>query len=194
MILRAAAIAAVLLAQQQPPAGPAEKPLKVMMALQDAQARYEAQLLGDLDRPVGDGIVLGTTQYAAEVDDKGNLRIDTKAEEKYRTITRREIVSFQVKGDTDKSKTATAGVDKTIVLRLPGNKATGAWQITNLGGDSIQSVGKSQYVAGNPNGAFIFRFKAVKPGKTNLKLAYVRQGDKSTRPANTFTVDLVVRK
>ncbi len=148
MIVRAAAIAAVLLAPQQPPAGQGEKPLKVITAFQDAQARYEAQLLGDLDRPVEDGIVLGTTQYAAELDEKGNLRIDTKAEDKYRTITRREIVSFQVKGDTDKSRTATLKLE----IRKRGD---GEWVYRNLTQMTVQ-IGQEAFVVvdANGNGAY----------------------------------------
>jgi hypothetical protein len=147
-MMRIAAAFVLLAAQQAPPAAQGEKPLKVMMALQDPQARYEAQLLGDLDRPVDDGIVLGTTQYAAEVDDKGNLRIDTKAEEKYRTITKREIVSFQVKGETDKSRTAT--------LKLEIRKREdGTWVYRNLTQLTVQ-IGQEAFVVvdANGNGAY----------------------------------------
>ncbi len=147
MILRTAALAAFL-AAQQPPGPAAEKPLKVTVAFQDAQARYEAQLLGDLDRPVADGIFLGTTQYAAEVDDKGNLKLDTKAEDRYRTITRREIVSFPVKGDTDKSRSAT--------LKLEIRKREdGEWVYRNLTQMTVQ-IGQEAFVVvdANGNGAY----------------------------------------
>jgi hypothetical protein len=118
------------------------------MALQDAQARYEAQLLGDLDRPVGEEITLAGVQYAAEVDDKGNLKLDTKGDERFRTITKREVVSFTVKGETDKARTATLKLEFR-------KKEDGSWVYRNLTQMTVQ-IGAEAFVIvdANGNGAY----------------------------------------
>jgi predicted secreted protein len=96
---------------------------------------------------------------------------------------------------TDKGKTMTASVGKTLILRLPGTQATGAWRLTKLTGDALRQQGEVEY---HPNasggaGSYIFKFQAVKPGKVELKAAYFPTG-KSAPPVNFFTVYIVVKK
>ena len=99
--------------------------------------------------------------------------------------------------DGDKGKTVSATVGKVIMLRLSGNPSTGAWEITKQTGDSLKQDGKREYYppqgeTARTAGAYVFKFNAQKPGKTDLKLAYGK-GDKS-KPVNTFTVEVLVKK
>src|SRR5579864_3206684 len=70
-----------------------DKPLRVQMVAQDAPGHWQAQLLGDLDRPVGDKIEFGGQTLPAKVNDRGALELDVKNDGKPRTISgKREIV------------------------------------------------------------------------------------------------------
>src|ERR1043166_181007 len=63
------------------------KPIKIVAALQDSPTHYQAQLLGDLDRPVGEGVKLKTAYLPATVNDKGNLELDVHNDGKTRTLS-----------------------------------------------------------------------------------------------------------
>ncbi|HYG76109.1 MAG TPA: hypothetical protein VEK08_13975, partial [Planctomycetota bacterium] len=52
------------------PAGE-DKPLRVAVVAQDAPGYYSAQLLGDMDRPVGNGIKMMGITIPARLDAKG---------------------------------------------------------------------------------------------------------------------------
>jgi predicted secreted protein len=103
-------------------------------------------------------------------------------------------------GPTDNGKTVTAVVGKTVELRLTGDRATGYdWQITGVTGDSLEAAGKPQFTPG-PNirgklgGVFSFPYKAVRPGRTTIKAAFVRPGDKNPRPLHTYSIEVMVKK
>lgn len=101
----------------------------------------------------------------------------------------------------DKMKLVTATVGKTLFLRLPGSDSTGfQWEITQLTGDAIKSVGEPEYKRAKKSpegvgmpGVYIFKFEAAKLGKSSLKLVYHRPSDKKKAPANTFAVKILVR-
>ncbi len=111
--------------QPAPQAGQPDKPLRVMTVLQDRPNPFQAQLLGPLDRPVGGGITLGGKAHPARATDKGNLEIDVEGNGKYRTLGRREIVAFSVKGEGEKPKSATL---KLEIRR----QEDGTWVYRNL--------------------------------------------------------------
>jgi len=100
--------------------------------------------------------------------------------------------------EAHKGKAITANVGRTLVLRLPGDRATGAtWQLNRLSGDAVQQVGRPEYVendrgVGRLGGATVFKFQAVKPGRTSLKASFSRPGDKKS--LNTYTVEILVKK
>ena len=95
------------------PAAPDEdKALRVQMVPQDAPGHWQAQLLGELDRPVGDKIEFGGLTMPAKLNDKGALELDVKNDGKPRTISgKREIVSVALKGSGDKPKTLNAKLE-----------------------------------------------------------------------------------
>ena len=63
-----------------------DRPLKVQMVPQDTPGHWQAQLLGDLDRPVGEKIEFGGQTIPAKVTDKGALELDLRNDGKPRTI------------------------------------------------------------------------------------------------------------
>jgi len=97
-------------------------------------------------------------------------------------------------------KTVMAAVGKTIDLRLPGDRASGfVWEAGKVAGSAVQATGKPEFVPGanilgKQGGVFVFRFKAVQPGRSTIKAAYLRPGDKNKRPLHTFSADVVVKK
>jgi predicted secreted protein len=101
---------------------------------------------------------------------------------------------------TDNGKTVTAEVGKTVELRLTGDRGAGyEWRITGVAGDSMQAVGKPQFtpapnIPGKPGGVFSFPYKAVKPGRTTIKAAFVHAGDKNAKPLHTYRVEIAVKK
>jgi len=103
--------------------------------------------------------------------------------------------------EADNDKTVTAAVGKPIVIRTAGNPTTGyRWQTAQLAGDAVEQLGEPSY-ATRPHapgllgvgGTFTFTFKAVKPGKTTVKLVYARPWEKNKPPAKTFTVTINVK-
>jgi hypothetical protein len=125
-----------------------DKALKVVLAPQDAPGHWNAQLLGDLDRPVGDAISFGGQSIPAKVNDKGGLELDLKNDGKPRTITaKREIVSIALKGAGDKPKSLNA--------KLEFRKEDGKWVYRNLTQLHV-AIGAEQFVVvdANGNGAY----------------------------------------
>src|ERR1043166_1648518 len=113
------------------------KPIKIVAALQDSPTHYQAQLLGDLDRPVGEGVKLKTADLPATVNDKGNFELDVHNDGKTRTLSgKREIVAVTVSNDADKPKT----------LKLEFRKREdGAWVYRNLTTLHVM-IGTEQFV------------------------------------------------
>ena len=139
---------ALLLAQAKPPAPPAsdeDKPLRIQVAPQDSMTPYQAQLLGDLDRPVGEGITLGATLIPAKVNDKGGLELDLKNDGKPRTISgKRDVVTVPVQGEGEKPK--------TLNVKLEFHKREdGTWVYRNLTVLHVQ-IGTEQFVIVDANG------------------------------------------
>jgi hypothetical protein len=121
-----------------------DKALKMVMVPQDAPGHWQAQLLGDLDRPVGDKIDFGGQSIPAKVNDKGALELDLKNDGKPRTITaKREIVAIALKGAGDKPKSLNA--------KLEFRKEDGKWVYRNLTQLHVM-IGTEQFVIVDVNG------------------------------------------
>lgn len=125
-----------------------DKVLKVQMVPQDSPAHWQAQLLGDLDRVVGDTLDFGGLMIPAKVNEKGGLELDLKNDGKARTITaKREIVSIDLKGTGEKPK--------SLKARLEFRKEDGKWVYRNLTQLHVV-IGAEQFVVvdANGNGAY----------------------------------------
>ncbi len=104
-------------------------------------------------------------------------------------------------GEEANGKTIAAEVKQTLLVKLPGNPTTGyQWSLSKLEGEAIEAVGKPDYVADkNPQkmvgtgGTYHFTFRAAKPGKATLTLAYARPWQKDTPPIKTFSLTVEVK-
>ena len=104
-------------------------------------------------------------------------------------------------GEDANGKTIAAEVKQTLLVKLPGNPTTGyQWSLSKVEGEAIEMVGKPTYVADKipqkmvgTGGTFHFTFRAVKPGKATLTLAYARPWEKDTPPIKTFTLTVEVK-
>ncbi len=100
-----------------------------------------------------------------------------------------------VLGEDANGKTVAAEVKQTLLVKLAGNITTGySWSLSKLEGDAIEMVGKPEYVADKApkgmvgsGGTFHLTFRAAKPGKATLTLAYARPWEKANPPAKAFT-------
>ena len=101
------------------------KPLRIAVSARDSAGDFCAQLLGVLDRPVGEALKLPGLTMPAKVDDKGRLELDVHGDGKFRTITQQEVLSVTLKGEGDKPKT------QAIKLRV-FKRDDGAWVYRNL--------------------------------------------------------------
>jgi inhibitor of cysteine peptidase len=87
---------------------------------------------------------------------------------------------------------------QTIVVTLEANPSTGfSWEWAGTQDDILQQVGEPEFAArsnlvGAP-GTETLRFKAAQAGQTELKLVYHRPWETGVEPAETFTVQVVVR-
>jgi inhibitor of cysteine peptidase len=101
----------------------------------------------------------------------------------------------------DNGKTFKATVGEVITLSLEGNPTTGFnWQTTAIQGNAVEAAGKPEYVPQphppgtvGTGGTFIWKFRAIKPGKAIVELEYVRPGEKDIPPAETFTATFEVQ-
>jgi len=88
-----------------------------------------------------------------------------------------------------------------LTIRLEGNITTGySWQPAELEGEALQSLGKPEYVQRprapgmvGVGGVFVFKLKAIKPGKALVKTVYVRPWEKGKPPERTFSLTVVVK-
>jgi hypothetical protein len=142
-------LASSAFSQAKPPPATAAsdefKPVKVLMVPQDSMTPYQAQLLGDLDRPVGDGLTLGGVVMPAKLNDKGALELDARDNGKIRTLSgKHEIVSVAVQGEGEKPK--------SITVKLEFHKREdGTWVYRNLTTLHVQ-IGTEQFVIVDANG------------------------------------------
>lgn len=121
------------------------KPLRIQIVPQDSTTLYQAQLLGDLDRPVGEGLKLGALLIPARVNDKGALELDLKNDGKLRTLSgKREIVSVTLQGEGDKPRSLSVKLEFR-------RREDGTWVYRNLTTLHVQ-IGAEQFVIVDANG------------------------------------------
>ena len=104
--------------------------------------------------------------------------------------------------DADNGKTIKVKVGDLVAISLKGNPTTGySWRTGKLDGKAIEQSGDPKYAvdahrAGmvGVGGTFLFTFKAVKSGKTQIGLEYVRPWEKDKKPVQTFAVTIEVNE
>ena len=90
-------------------------------------------------------------------------------------------------------------VGHILVIRLPGNPATGyQWQAATTNSPAVRLTVRPQYSAPQlaamgsaASGTYTFTFQAVQPGTGSLRLYYVRPND-PTRPRDSFAIGVSV--
>jgi inhibitor of cysteine peptidase len=92
----------------------------------------------------------------------------------------------------------TLKVGETLQVLLEGNITTGfTWEIAKNDANIIEPQGEREYQQENTNlvgsgGTFIFKFKAIEKGQTNLWLVYHRSFEKDNPPAKEFKLQIKV--
>lgn len=123
-----------------------DKPVKVQAVLQDSPVHYQAQLLGSMDRPVGEEINLPDNPMPARVTDKGQLELDVKNDGKPRTISKRDVISVPMKSEKGKGVTLKIEVWKD---------AEGEWVYRNLTVLRM-AIGAEQFIVVDANGNGVY--------------------------------------
>ena len=86
----------------------------------------------------------------------------------------------------------------TLDVSLEGNPTTGyMWEAASVDSAVLKQVGEREFTSNSQalgaGGNVRFRFRAVAPGQTRLKLIYHRPFEKNVPPEKTFEVNVVVR-
>lgn len=89
-------------------------------------------------------------------------------------------------------------VGESVDVVLAGNPTTGyQWEIVELDQSIVKPLGdvtfKPASTALGAGGQATWHFQGVRAGQTSLKLVYRRSFEKDKPPAQTFTVQLVVK-
>ena len=106
-------------------------------------------------------------------------------------------------GKADKGKTVRVAAGQYIRISLPGNPTTGyQWRSSEITGQSVRLLPadpKKDYVRTpvqpgivGSGGTFFFRFQAVQPGATTIKLIYVRPWEKNVAPIDSVEIPVEV--
>ena len=107
-------------------------------------------------------------------------------------------------GKADNGKRFQVPVGQWVLVRLAGNPTTGfEWQTAAVNGQAVRLAAEPQYVATpvKPNvvgggGTYYFKFRAMQPGVTTIKLIYLRPWLKDQPPLDSFrcTVEVLAPK
>ncbi len=87
---------------------------------------------------------------------------------------------------------------QTLVVSLEGNPTTGyTWEAAELDEQVLRQAGETEFKpesdAIGAGGVQTLRFETVNTGQTTLKLVYHRPWEEDVEPAETFSVQVVVR-
>ena len=99
-------------------------------------------------------------------------------------------------GDAGSQVELNAG--QTLVVSLEGNPTTGfTWEAAELDEQVLRQVGEAEFKpetdAIGSGGVQTLRFETVNSGHTTLNLVYLRPWEEDVEPAETFSVQVVVR-
>ena len=98
----------------------------------------------------------------------------------------------------DNGRSVELSPGEVLVLSLESNPTTGyTWEIDKNDSAILQPLGEPGFTpeskAMGAPGQQVFRFKAAAHGQTSLTLIYHRSWEKDVPPAQTFSIEVVVR-
>ncbi len=93
----------------------------------------------------------------------------------------------------------TIHIGGSVLVQLPANPSAGfTWEASQLDANLLKQVGQTEYQSASSNpapgqgGTQILRFQAIAAGSTTLTLVYHQPFDKSTPPAQTYSIPLSI--
>lgn len=96
----------------------------------------------------------------------------------------------------DSGKTITMMVNQVLKIELPGDAASSSgWRKLSYNDSIFLRKGKSHYMLssdGRSPGVYYFRFLAVAPGNSKIKLEFGHKYDAGKKATKTFELDVVV--
>ena len=97
----------------------------------------------------------------------------------------------------DSGKTFHLLVDDIIKLQLPGDPTTGnAWRKIFYNDSVLIRVGKKNYQIGDEvsgeGGFYYYKFRAVAPGKSVIKMEYGNRFDSKKKSLKNFEINVIV--
>ena len=102
------ALASAILAALLVPSDAEDAKIRVTARLVTLPPHFRAQLLGEMDRPVGDGFTIAGTEHEVRKDDRDRVKVDVRGDKRFRTLSGRQLpLSFSVKGEGKRPKTFT---------------------------------------------------------------------------------------
>jgi inhibitor of cysteine peptidase len=99
--------------------------------------------------------------------------------------------------EKDDGTTSTVRAGDTLIVSLRSNASTGyTWRIAQNDQEHLRPLGEAydqptHAMPGAP-GRQVFRFQARSPGRSTLRLDYVRPWEKNTPPAETFSIAVTI--
>ena len=100
---------------------------------------------------------------------------------------------------TNAGEIVTLSLGETLQIRLDSNPTTGyQWRRHVADAAVLRQVGEVMFVKPDDpmlgaGGTEVFTFQAIAPGRTMVKLVYLRPWEKDLTPAATFSVTVVVQ-
>jgi len=149
------------------------------------------------------GADVSARREAAQGDGRLSLRV--RRADSGKLVTLSTILPGSFRGgvrltEADNGRTVAVPLGARIHILLSGNPTTGyRWQSTAVRGRSVRLDGEPDYrpdpqrqgmVGGG--GTFVFSLRAVRPGRSDLALAYVRPWQTQQKPERTYRVTVVV--
>jgi inhibitor of cysteine peptidase len=103
-----------------------------------------------------------------------------------------KLVRYEESGETFHIQ-----IDDIIKLQLPGDPTTGnAWRKIFYNDSVLSRVGKKDYKIGDEvtgdGGMYYYRFRAIAPGTSHLKMEYGNRFDSKKKTIKTFEITVIV--
>ena len=98
---------------------------------------------------------------------------------------------------SDSGKTIHLMVDQYLKVQLPGDaQSSSDWRKISYNDSVIIRKGKGNYMLGDGSssdpGMYLYRFRAIAPGKSKLIMEYGDKRDSDEAATRTFELDIVV--